>query len=71
MQNSFSPLLDENLKDEHQRYLFGKAISSWISQIETEDFSSEKLSNLESHQFVTGDKFVVMDKDSNFYIAGS
>lgn len=69
--NYFSPELDSTLVDDHQRYLFHKAIQSWLDQIVSKEFRiGEDLPLLKRHQFVTGDKFVVGNKDSDFYIAG-
>jgi hypothetical protein len=57
---------------QHQKYLFNKAISSWAEQLKEQFLENQNfdLTKLRNHQFVTGDKFVVGDTDSKFYLAG-
>lgn len=68
----YSNNLEKELKVEHQRYLFGKAISSWGLQMTSEEFkhSNFDFSILESYQFVTSEQFVVKSFDGNYFLAG-
>jgi hypothetical protein len=69
----FSDKLETNLKVEHQAYLFHKAVTSWAEQMLSEEFkqSDADFSILESHQFVTAEKFVIQSFNGNYYLAGS
>ena len=68
----FSDNLEKNLKVEHQIYLFRKAITSWVEQMTSEKFklSDADFSILDSHQFVTAEKFVIRSFNGNYCLAG-